>query len=153
MKRNILTTTLIMTLGMASLGNPEVCQGQNDTSYRDQSSGTHLKPDSFRNNKDAFPDDQPISQVKVADELPKSLTKNIPVSGQKTIHSKCKPNSPGTIKIDKYYLSKELIALFHTLNKEEFDQQRGCSEETANPNDHPSLFGSYYPGLLNEKIL
>lgn len=50
-------------------------------------------------------------------------------------------------------LPKDLIIFFSGVSKDDFFSPRSCTAETTIGKEDPTLFVSYYPGLLNEKIL
>lgn len=113
---------------------PVVCTGQSNSSSKD--SKEHLTADQLM-----------LYEVKFNNNLTSKDKSVTPVT------SVDKNQTTGSLNKDRILLSKELAALLLTLNKEVSDPNKACPGQTMLVKDESNLFGAYFPGLLNQKIL
>lgn len=125
---------LIPIFSVITMVNPVVCTGQSNSSSKD--SKEYLIADQLM-----------LCQVKSKSNLTSKDKSVTPVT------SVDKNQTTGSLNKDRILLSKELAALLLILNKEVSDPNKACSGKTTLVKDESNLFGAYFPGLLNQKIL
>jgi len=146
---------LIPLFSMVTMVCPVDCIGQ--AACSNQTGNGQLQEDQLRRNEVKFKrnlgqKDKPAAPVAAVEKNQNSVKNNKVRSPQPAIPNEIKV-ALSSIKKNKTLLSNELSSLLITLNNEASDPNMAWSGQTAVVKDGSNLFGAYFPGLLNEKIL
>jgi len=156
MKRIIFSAVLLLTVYFTSTGKPVVTHGQSNTPFGDYKItqlDDHLVLNGKEFTKYLVSYNQPDRKAIVAVDLQQKSKKYYVLSGDLAIQYECNGSVFGITKLDKEFFSKGFSTNLDNLNKLEFYHQRILTSETVNTIDHLNMIASYYPGLLNEKVL
>jgi hypothetical protein len=155
MKRYVLIAVFLLTVCIASVSRIKIVQAQTHSSIQsiDHVMSVNILVYNWLN----------LNEFKILNDST-GLKKNIIIE-QKNCINNIKLSSSKVIRIEDNntllisgksgtgFLPKDLINFFYTLNKENFFPLRYFCAETIGTKTDPTLFVSYYPGLLNEKVL
>jgi len=155
MRIKVLITMLIPLFSMVTMVCPVDCIGQAASS--NQTGSGQIQEDQLKRNKVKFKNnpgqkDQSAALLAAEEKNQHSVKNNKVGSPQPAIPNEIKV-ALSSIKKNKTLLSNELSSLLLTLNNEAFDPNKAWSGQTTVVRDGSNLFGAYFPGLLNEKIL
>jgi hypothetical protein len=156
MKKIILSAAILLTAYFTSTGKPVVAQGQTNTllgDYKITMLDDHLVINGKELTKYLVSYDRPDMKAIVAVDQKKGCKKYYVLSGELAVQYECNGTSFGITRLDKEFNDKGFITSMDKLNKLEFYHQRVLTSEPVNTIDHLNMIASYYPGLLNEKVL
>ena len=155
MKKIYLTTVLILTVFITSMGNPIVASGQTNTSFGDYkivALDEHLTLNGREMEKYLISYDKTDMKVIVAVEKQAKCKKYYVLSGQLSIQYECNGINFGIRKLDKELTDKGFTTSPDLLNKGEFYSQRVLTTGQTATLDHLNLIAAYYPGLYKNQV-
>lgn len=152
MKKVILSVALILTVCVASMGNPVVAQGQSNTSsgdYKIIALEDRLTVNGKELQKYLISYEKPDMKVIVAVEKQENGEKYYVLSGQLPVQYESNGVHFGVRKMDGELLAKGFATSMSEMNKAEFYRQRVLTAEKTGTVDHLSMIAAYYPVLIN----
>jgi hypothetical protein len=155
MKKILLTTVLILTAVIASVGNPIIAVGQTNTSFGDYkiiALDDHVTINGREMEKYLISYERTDMKVIVAVDKLKKCKKYYVLSGQLPIQYECNGTSFGIKKLDKELVEKGFTTSLDQLNKNEFYNQRVLTTGHTGTLEHLNLIASDYQGLIIEKV-
>ena len=152
MKRIFLSIVLILTVYVASMGNPVVAQGQSNTTSGDYKI-IALEESLMLNGKELqkylISYEKPEMKLIVVVDRQEKVEKYYVLSGQLAVQYESNGGLFGIRKLDNELLTKGFSTSLDHLNKTEFYRQRVLTNEQSGTVDHLNMIASYYPGLIN----
>jgi hypothetical protein len=156
MKKIFLSAVLIFSVFMVSNGNPVVSTGQSNSAFGDYqiiALTDHLVLNGRELDKYLISYEKPEMKLIVAVDKQKNCRKYYVLSGLLPVEYDCNGSYFGIKKLEQELVDKGFVADLNNLNKQEFYRQRILTDEHLGTVDQLNLIASYYPGLLNEKVL
>ena len=155
MKKLFLTTVLILTVLITSMGNPIVASGQTNTFFGDYkivALDEHLTLNGREMEKYLISYDKTDMKVIVAVDNQARCKKYYVLSGQLSIQYECDGTHFGIRKLDKELTDKGFTTAPDLLNKREFYSQRVLTSGQTVTLDHLNLIAAFYPGLYKNQV-
>ena len=156
MNRKVLITVLLLTFSIVSLSRIKIVQAQTYSLIQsiDHAISVNILVYNWLNlNKFIILNDSTGLDKNTIVEKQKKSINNIKLSSPKVIRIEDKNTLFISGKSGTSFLPKYLINFFCNLNEENFFPPRYFSVETIGTKEDPTLFVSFYPGLLNAKVL
>lgn len=151
MKKILLSTVLILSVCLASVGQNIVAKGESNSAFGNFKI-VKLGDQMIFNNKELdkymITYDNSDMKVLVAIDKQKKCKKYYVLSDKIPVQYECNGTYFGIKKLDKALLAEGFVTSLNQLNREEFYHQKVLTGETTNTIDHLSLIASYYPGLF-----
>ena len=153
MKRILLSSILILTISLVSMGNNIVAKGQSNSAfgaYKIEQLEDHLTLNSKELDQYMITYEKSDMKVIVVLDKQKKCKKYYVLTDKLPVQYECNGSYFGIKKLDKDLLSKGFKTTLDNFNKEAFYRQKVLTSETTNTIDHLSLIACYYPGLFND---
>jgi hypothetical protein len=155
-QRIFLSAVLILSLLMVSSVNPLVIRGQSNSAFGDYQI-TALTDQPVLNGRELdkylISYEKPEMKLIVAVDRQKKCRKYYVLSGLLPVEDNCNGSLFGIKKLGQELVDKGFDTDLTNLNKQEYYRQRILTDEHLGTVDQLNLIASYYPGLLNEKVL
>jgi hypothetical protein len=155
--KEVLATVLLLTISLVSFGKTDTSPLQTESSSMgftpEISVITLIFPTS---NANKYLNTREVSNkklVRVVESRKKCLKDNASLTEKRDNHSKISATTNMSGKQVKYLFSKKMANLLRAVSVEEFSVLRIKTDTISGTKDITTPFVSYYPGLLNEKIL
>jgi hypothetical protein len=155
MKKLFLTTALILTVFITSMGNPIVAAGQTNTSFGDYkivALDEHLTLNGREMEKYLISYEKTDMKVIVAVDKQAKCKKYYVLSGQLAVQYECNGTYFGIVKLDKELVDKGFTTSANLLDKREFFNQRILVSGQNATVEHLNLIAAYYPGLYKVQV-
>jgi len=156
MKKIFLSAVLILSVFMVSNGNPVVSKGQSNSAFGDYqiiALTDHLVLNGRELDKYLISYEKPEMKLIVVVDKQKKCRKYYVLSGLLPVEYDCSGSFFGIKKLEQELVDKGFVTDLNNLNKQEYYRQRILTDEHLGTVDQLNLIASYYPGLLNEKVL
>jgi hypothetical protein len=155
MKKLYLTTVLILTVLITSMGNPIVASGQSNTSFGDYkivALDEHLTLNGREMEKYLISYDRTEMKVIVAVDKQAKCKKYYVLSGQLAVQYECNGTYFGIVRLDRELVEKGFNTSSDLLDKREFYSQRVLTSGQTATLDHLNLIAAYYPSLYKNHV-
>ena len=155
MKKLYLTTVLIMTVFITSMGNSIVASGQTNAFFGDYkivALDERLTLNGREMEKYLISYDKTDMKVIVAVDKQAKCKKYYVLSGRLSIQYECDGTNFGIRKLDKELTDKGFTTAPDLLNKREFYSQRVLTSGQTATLDHLNLIAAFYPGLYINQV-
>ncbi len=155
MKKLLLSTVLILLVGMVTMGNNIVAKGQSNSPFGDykiEKLGDHMVLNNKELDKYLITYEKTTMKVVVVVDKQKKCKKYYVLTDKLPIQYECNGVYFGIKKLDKDLLANGFATSLEKINREEYYHQKVLTSETTFTIDHLHLIASYYPGLFKEKV-
>ena len=152
MKKLLLSTVLILTICMASIGQNVVTTGESNSAFGNFKI-VKMEDHMIYNNKEL--DKYMITyensdlKVMVAVDKEKKCRKYFVLSEKTPVQYECNGTYFGIKRLDKDMLAMGYSTSLDNLNREDFYHQKVLVSGITNTIEHLNLIASYYPGLFS----
>ena len=156
MKKIFISAVITLTVFMVSDWNPLVSKGQSNSAsgdYQITKITDHLVLNGRELDQYLISYKKPEMKLIIGVDKQKKCGKYYVLSGLFPVEYDCSDSLFGIKKLEQELVDKGFVTDLNSLDKQEFYRQRILTEEHLGTVDQLNLIASYYPGLLNEKVL
>lgn len=156
MKKLFIAAVIILSVFMVSDGKPAVSKGQSNSAivdYQIMALTDHLVLNGRELDKFLISCEKPEMKLFFVAEKQKKCRKYYVLSNMLPAEYDCSGSLFSSKKLEQDLLDKGFVTDLNSLKKQEFYRQLILTDEHPGTVDQLNLNASYYPGLLNEKVL